>query len=223
VLVILAISDLASAQGIDADVDGSGVADAVDVQLVINGALGVPGDVATDVNGDASTDAIDVQMVINAVLGIEDGGDEVEPNEEELATHDLVNAERTGEGLANLVMRNDLVAVARAHSQDMIDRDFIDHDNPDGDDPFERMTAAGITYSSAGENIAVNNFPNPIETAVDGWMNSSGHRANILRDAFTHTGHGVVESPDGRWYFTQVFIGVSKDGQSKAALLFLSD
>lgn len=131
----------------------------------------------------------------------------------ELDAHQLVNAQRVAEGLAPLTLRNDLRVVARAYSEDMIARRFFDHVNPDGDDPFERMRDAGIGFTSAAENIAWNNFPDPAAVAVDGWMNSSGHRANILDGGFTHTGMGVAHNPsNGRFYFTQVFTAGSKDG-----------
>lgn len=122
-----------------------------------------------------------------------------------------VNAERTSLSIDALTMREDLRLVARAHSQDMIDRAFFDHTNPDGEDPFDRMAGAGITYNSAGENIAKNNFADPATQAVDGWMASTGHRENILRTSFTHTGMGIADDGSGMYYFTQVFIGVSKE------------
>lgn len=130
----------------------------------------------------------------------------------EVAAHDLVNAQRTANALPALIMRNDLREVARAHSEDMAARDFFDHVNPDGDDPFDRLDDAGIAFNNAGENIAFNQgFPNPAAVAVDGWMNSQGHRENILRSAFTHAGMGVAVTANGEHYFTQVFAGFSKD------------
>ena len=131
---------------------------------------------------------------------------------QEQRAHDLVNAQRTANSITALIMDEDLRQVARAHSEDMIARGFFDHDNPDGLDPFQRMTNAGINYNTAGENIAVNQFFNdPAGEAVNGWMNSTGHRANILRTTFTHAGMGVAITSDGRHYFTQVFAGFSKD------------
>jgi uncharacterized protein YkwD len=127
----------------------------------------------------------------------------------ELDAFALVNDERTARGLAPLSMDLDQRAIARAHSQDMVARGFFDHTNPDGDDPFDRMADAGITYSTAAENIAWNQgYADPAQAAVDGWMASAGHRANILNPALTHTGMGVAErGSDGRLYFTQVFTG----------------
>lgn len=130
----------------------------------------------------------------------------------EIEAHDLVNAERIQAGRAALTMREDLRVVARAHSEDMAARGFFEHENPDGLDPFERMANANITFNTAGENIHANQgFADPAAIAVTGWMNSSGHRANILNGGFTHTGMGVAITPSNKYYFTQVFIGTSKE------------
>ena len=129
----------------------------------------------------------------------------------EMDTHYAINAERAAESLPALVMDESLRAVARAHSQDMIDRDFFDHTNPDGDDVGDRLADAGISYAWAGENIAWNRgYADPVATTVDGWMGSPGHRANILRSQFTHTGIGIAVTTDSAYYFTQVFTGPSK-------------
>jgi len=129
----------------------------------------------------------------------------------EAEAHDRINEERTSRGLGELTLREDLTDVARAHSADMASRDFFSHDNPDGEGPFDRMASQGVAYTIAGENIAWNNFPDPVDIAVVGWMDSSGHRENILRERFTHTGMGIASDGDGGYYFTQVFIGVSKN------------
>ncbi len=123
----------------------------------------------------------------------------------ELRAFDLVNDEREAQGLAPLQMDETQRRVARAHSQDMVARDFFAHDNPDGQTPFDRMRAAGVTYTSAAENIAWNDFPNPADVAVDGWMDSPGHHANIMTSGFGRTGMGVARNTAGAYYFTQVF------------------
>ena len=129
----------------------------------------------------------------------------------EMDTHVAINAERAAESLGALTMDEGLRAVARAHSQDMVDRDFFSHTNPDGDSVGARLADAGISYRMAGENIAWNmGFADPVTTAVDGWMNSPGHRANILRPEFTHTGIGVAVTAQNAYYFTQVFTDPSK-------------
>jgi len=138
---------------------------------------------------------------------------ETHPTTETLAAEqhalDLINGERASAGLSPLVMDEDLRAVARAHSEDMVARGFISHVNPDGLNPFDRIKAAGIGYVSAGENIAVTTGPTPAESARDGWMASPPHRANILRPQFNRTGMGVAVDGTGKYYFTQDFIGTT--------------
>lgn len=129
----------------------------------------------------------------------------------EINTFNRVNAERTNRGLAALVLDANISAVARGHSQDMVNRHFFSHVNPDGAGLAERLSDGGIAYNIAGENIAWNNYPDPVDTAVTGWMNSAGHRANILDNRFSRTGIGVVGDAAGRYYFTQVFVGFTKD------------
>ncbi|MGK5114199.1 CAP domain-containing protein [Geodermatophilus sp. CPCC 205506] len=113
----------------------------------------------------------------------------------------LVNQERAAAGCSALVPDGALASVARAHSADMRDRDFFSHTNPEGLSPFDRAENAGITYSRA-ENIA---YGQPDAAAVmDAWMNSSGHRANILDCGLRTLGVGVAEGPGGPWW-TQLF------------------
>ena len=109
--------------------------------------------------------------------------------------HALINGERAGDGSAPLTHDEALRRVARAHSEDMTRRDFFDHTNPDGLDPFDRLAQDFITYYAAGENIAWNRgYADPAAVAVTGWMNSAGHRANILNATFTHAGLGAAHS-----------------------------
>jgi uncharacterized protein YkwD len=129
-------------------------------------------------------------------------------------TFDLVNAERTNGGLAALTMNTNLRNLARNHSQDMASRDVLSHYSANGDDPFDRMAAAGITYTSAAENIADNyGHADPAQTAVTGWMGSAPHQANILTAGFTKTGVGIAVTGGGTYYFTQVFTEGYKLGE----------
>jgi uncharacterized protein YkwD len=113
----------------------------------------------------------------------------------------LVNAVRLDAGCAPLVHDEGLAEVARAHSADMRDRDFFDHENLAGLDPFERAEAAGLTNARA-ENIAYGQ-PDPA-AVMDDWMESRGHRANILDCELRTLGVGVAEGPGGPWW-TQLF------------------
>jgi len=116
----------------------------------------------------------------------------------------LVNEERAKAGLGKLSKDNLLIKVAEDHSEDMCSRNFFNHKNPDGESPFDRMKRNGIKYKTAGENIAKGQ--KTAEAVMKAWMNSEGHRANILNPDFTHIGVGVsVRS--GTYYWTQCFIG----------------
>lgn len=114
----------------------------------------------------------------------------------------LVNEIREENGLRSLTYDWELARVARYKSQDMRDNRYFSHTSPVYGSPFQMMKSFGISYRSAGENIA-KGYATP-EAVVEGWMNSPGHRANILNSSFTHIGVGYVA--DGR-YWTQMFIG----------------
>lgn len=117
----------------------------------------------------------------------------------------LVNQERAAVGLAALTWDPPCAQVAFNHSWDMDARDFFSHTNPDGLDPFDRMAAAGVGYSTAGENIAAGYTT--AAAAMTGWMNSPGHKANILNVNYTHMGVGVRQGSTGGYgtYWTQLF------------------
>ncbi len=114
----------------------------------------------------------------------------------------LVNVERAKVGKAALRCHPAVGAVARAYSQSMCDNRFFSHTGHDGSSPWDRIGAAGITYKGAGENIAAGqSTPTKVMT---GWMNSPGHKANILGN-FTHLGTGYVKCVGGTYghYWTQ--------------------
>lgn len=109
----------------------------------------------------------------------------------------FTNTERARRNLGGLAANAALAATARAHSADMLARDFFDHENPDSCSSSCRATNAGYAWRMVGENIyMLEGFDfSSDETAamiVSGWMESPGHRANILRDGYTETGVGVV-------------------------------
>ncbi len=117
-----------------------------------------------------------------------------------------VNRERAARGLPALAWNERLAAIARAHSRDMARRDYFDHVSPDGLHPRDRVKGAGLDYREIAENIASNrNVDRPARTAVEGWMDSPGHRANILNPRVAETGMGVAADEDGSLYFTQLF------------------
>ncbi|MFS1519261.1 CAP domain-containing protein [Bacillus sp. SCS-151] len=120
----------------------------------------------------------------------------------ELQVVELTNAERAKSGLPALKIDESLSKVARTKSADMQSNKYFDHNSPTYGSPFDMMKKFGITYKSAGENIAYGQ-KTPQEV-VNAWMNSDGHRKNILNSSFTHIGVGYVEQGN---YWTQMFIG----------------
>lgn len=114
----------------------------------------------------------------------------------------LVNAERTQRGLVPLTENWELSRVARWKSQDMKNARYFSHTSPTYGTPFQMIRAFGLSYRSAGENIAMG-YATPA-AVVEGWMNSAGHRANILNASYTQIGVGYVASGH---YWTQMFIG----------------
>ncbi len=112
----------------------------------------------------------------------------------------LVNAERAKAGCGAVTLNGRLNAAALAHSQDMSANDYFSHTGLNGSQPWDRAEAAGYDYRSIGENIAYGY--GSAERVMNGWMNSSGHRANILNCNFTEMGLGHVAAGD---YWTQLF------------------
>ncbi|MFX3623052.1 MAG: CAP domain-containing protein [Ectobacillus sp.] len=114
---------------------------------------------------------------------------------------DLTNAERAKAGLPALKVDLELSKVAKAKSQDMYNKNYFDHNSPTYGSPFDMMKRFGISYRTAGENIAMGQ--RTPEEVVQAWMNSAGHRANIMNNTYTHIGVGFVE---GKNIWTQMFI-----------------
>ena len=115
----------------------------------------------------------------------------------------LTNRARADAGLAPLSPDPRLAAAAQAHSADMVARDFYAHTAPDGSRPWDRAAAAGSTRRTIGENIACGQ--RSAAEVVEGWLNSPGHRANILKADFTHIGVGFAGGGRAGTYWTQLF------------------
>ena len=115
---------------------------------------------------------------------------------------ELTNAERAKQGLAPLTLNTELSKVARTKSEDMKNKNYFDHTSPTYGSPFDMMKSFGISYQAAGENIAMGQ--KTPEQVVQAWMDSPGHRANIMNSSFTQIGVGYVASGN---YWTQMFIG----------------
>jgi len=118
----------------------------------------------------------------------------------------LTNNHRESLGLNPLLWDQGTYEVALAHSQDMQTLDYFSHTNLEGESPFDRLANANISYSYAGENIAMG-YTSPSEV-LNGWLNSPGHKANIENPNYTH--HGVGYVPDGH-YWTHVFLKPTRE------------
>jgi uncharacterized protein YkwD/uncharacterized membrane protein required for colicin V production len=115
----------------------------------------------------------------------------------------LVNAERTSRGLPALELDPRLVPIARQHSEEMFRLKYFGHQSPVNGSPFDRLAAAKISYSRAGENLA---YAHSVAVAHRGLMDSEGHRENILRPEFTRIGIGVISAGSYGRMFTQMFV-----------------
>ena len=126
---------------------------------------------------------------------------------DERRVFELINQARRAQGYAPLVWDAELTRMAREHSAEMAGQNFLSHEGPDGG-MVERARERGIRgWQVLAENIAYNQgFDDPAGFAVERWLKSAKHRDNIMRASFTHTGLGVARTPDGRIYFTQVFV-----------------
>ena len=157
---------------------------------------------------------------------------EIEIEVLESLVHNLINQERAKQGLAILQWDGEIVAIARSHSQDMADKNYFSHVNPEGKDATDRGSSAGYdcvkvydgyytfglaenihqgwlfsstTYINGVARHNWNSQADISEAAVNGWMRSQGHRKNILKDAYDRTGIGIAIAPDGKVFITQNF------------------
>ena len=114
----------------------------------------------------------------------------------------LVNKARNENGLSSLTLNSSLSNVAQKKAEDMKNNNYFSHTSPTYGSPFDMIKSFGINYKTAGENIAKGQ--KTAEEVFNAWMNSSGHRANILNKNFTQMGIGYTS---GNTYWSQMFIG----------------
>ncbi len=121
---------------------------------------------------------------------------------------DMTNKARSDAGLKPLQVASVLTNLARIRSNDMATKNYFDHTSPTGETAFTLLAANGIGYKTAGENIGRNDYPDSQTAKVvfDAWMNSPGHKANILNPSFSQIGIGMAASASMK-YYTQIFIG----------------
>ena len=123
-------------------------------------------------------------------------------NEKEV--FNLINQQRANNGLSSLKIDNEVQRVARIKAKDMVDNGYFSHTSPTYGSPFDMLKSFKVSYKTAGENIAGNSSNSG---AVTGWMNSAGHKANILNSSFNYTGIGVVEGSQYGKIYVQIFVG----------------
>lgn len=125
-------------------------------------------------------------------------------NSNEKEVFELINKQRTNNGLKELKVDEELQRVARIKAQDMVNNNYFSHTSPTYGSPFQMLNSFKISYKTAAENIAGNSSNTG---AVNSWMSSSGHKSNILNSSYNYTGIGVVSSPKYGRIFVQLFIG----------------
>lgn len=141
---------------------------------------------------------------------IEHGDKEVEqsaPSAQAEQVLQLVNNERAKSGLQPLKMSEELRSIANLKARDMAENNYFDHNSPTYGSPFQMLQDFGVHYSTAGENIAAGQ--RSAEEVMNAWLNSSGHRANILNKSFDTIGIGVYNGGKYGVYWTQLFVGKS--------------
>ena len=136
--------------------------------------------------------------------GTTTNSNEVSLTSDELEVFNLINEQRSKNGLSLLKIDNEVQRVARIKAQDMVTNNYFSHTSPTYGSPFDMLNSFKISYRTAGENIAGNSSN---LAAVTAWMNSSGHRANILNSSFTYTGIGVITGSKYGKIYVQMFIG----------------
>ncbi len=120
---------------------------------------------------------------------------------------DEVNRVRHRSRLARLEFDEELLPVAREYSRRMAEEHFFSHTDPDGLTVRERVDSADIRWRMVGENLAYSNgYINPVAASLHGWMDSAGHRRNILDPDFSLTAIGAWIASDGTVYFTEIFL-----------------
>ena len=117
----------------------------------------------------------------------------------------LTNSERKSAGFGRLILDSQLSKLARMKAEDMAKKGYFSHTSPTYGSAFDMMKKYGVSYRTAGENIAKGQ--KTPEAVMNGWMNSSGHRANILSSTYTHIGVGYAKDSKGNTYWVQIFKG----------------
>lgn len=130
-------------------------------------------------------------------------GEPADLSQNEKLLLELINQERAKNNLPPLQADPELMKVARIKAKDMSENNYFSHYSPTYGSPFDMMRQFGITFKAAAENIAGNST---VQGAINAWMKSQGHRANILNSSYNYTGIGIAESNKYGYVFVQMFI-----------------
>lgn len=138
----------------------------------------------------------------NVVVSEKTNNSELTKDEKDVL--DMINQKRVEAGLQALQLDDELQNTCRIKAIEMVEKDYFSHQSPTYGSPFEMLKQEGIIYKVAGENIAGNSEN---DKAIEAWMNSENHRANILNKSYNYTGIAVVNSPKYGKIYVQLFIG----------------
>lgn len=151
-------------------------------------------------NSENETESATLKVVVEVPIKVINKPVASDPEVKEMIA--LINKERENRGLKPVIENAKLDAVAKAHSVDMVEAGFFSHDSPTTGNPFNRLKAANISFSTAGENIAMDHS---VQEAHEHLLQSPGHRRNILLPNITQIGIGIVRSGN-HLYITQMFL-----------------
>ncbi len=125
--------------------------------------------------------------------------------QDESGLANAMNAQRVSDGLAPLSVDPTLMVIARDRSDDQAARGYFSHVTPDGRTIYDILTADGVDWTAAGENLAESRGEDPVNAAITGFMQSPEHRDNVLDTDYHHVGVGAAEEPDGTTILSVVF------------------
>ncbi len=146
-----------------------------------------------------------------AILGVFFAQAAGRPSDLARLAFDAVNQARARHGLARLAWDDKVAALALSHSRRMRDLRFFAHEDPERGSIARRIRGTGIAWNALAENIySEKGLGDPAGEAVNAWLDSPGHRRNMLGRPFTRTGVGVVTDGRGEYWFTQIFVGGGK-------------
>jgi len=164
--------------------------------------------ISFDLRPDAGDASVSSGSARSRVAGSSEGRTKKTARALEREVFELLNAERSKQGLTSLEWSDEVAAVARLHSQNMANEKFFSHRGSDGSMVDDRADRLGLgAWKTIGENIAyMRGFDDPAAIAVEKWLESTAHRKNLLGPNWQESAVGVAVTEDGTYYMTQVFL-----------------